>query len=101
MKYQSRPVEIEAMRWCTFGEHGTECERDANLIVAWVNANGGEANYIAAGPVARATGQRPLIGVLTAGGWHYVAPGDYVVLRDHAWSVCNSETFERRWEPVR
>lgn len=87
----------------------------AEQIVAWVNANGGEARYESQGAPSGAD----RIAVRTINGWAYAAPGHYVVMGSATFTVCahnqpatcneyrtlrdfypcDPETFERRWEP--
>lgn len=120
MRYRSKPIEIEAMRWNVDGAGKSAVMFSAPEIVAWVNTNGGEARYepsyfdmqaARGGPAV----ERPArIAVRTINGWAYAAPGHYVVMgeawfsadaskayhdthqvRDHY--PCDPETFERRW----
>lgn len=105
MKYWNRPTECEAMQWRPVNGKDV-ANTDVLLarsmrIVAWVNANGGEARYEPYEPIRHDDGGfGPRIAVLTAGGERHMKPGWYAVRYERAWSVCDPETFERRWEPA-
>lgn len=118
-RFVARPTECEAMQWggrepaLVVGENG------ALEIVAWVNANGGEARYYPDGVVGEHPNGGPRIGVRTINGWAYAEPGHYVVMGTALFEVdhtaergfkhltcvstvrdfypCDPETFESRW----
>lgn len=109
MKYKSKPTEIEARRWNGEGAHE---------IVAWVNANGGEARYEQESwPFGRSNiGHDAYIAVRTIDGWDYAKPGHYIVMGSTTFQdggfmtparfmrdfyPCDPETFESTWEAVR
>ena len=80
------PVEIEAMQWAINSSVESGKEK-AEEIVAWVNANGGEAKYlrrIDASINQALTEAR--IAVHTCNGWYSAAPGDYIVMGEE-WFV--------------
>jgi hypothetical protein len=85
VKYRSKPTEIEAMQWSPANRWSElpAPQYTADQIVAWVNANGGEARYENhwEGDRDRAQGQRlNRIAVRTINGWAHAAPGHYVVM---------------------
>jgi hypothetical protein len=113
MKYRSRLVEIEALRWDYDAPVTVNAllEERAREIVAWVNANGGEARYERQGSPSGAD----RIAVRTINGWAYALPGWYVVMGETefggtgaSWErerirdfyPCDPETFQRRWEAI-
>lgn len=74
--WETIPRTVHAMQWCSgdapcTGYHAQE-------IVAWVNDNGGEAQYDA--PHGTSTGHGSRIALVAAGCWLYANPGDYVVM---------------------
>jgi hypothetical protein len=113
VRYRSRPIEVEAMRWCGCSFLG--CVERTGEILAWVNTNGGEARYEPASWWAEPHRHHARIAVRTINGWAYARPGHYVVKgstwfdpystsgRGKAGKVrdfypCDPETFEKRWE---
>lgn len=118
--YVSRPAEVRA-RQLTAPSFNNDLILGAERIVAWVNANGGEARYepewIWRGEDS-SNGRRvpPRIAVRTINGWAYAAPGHYIVMGS-AWFVsspydpsaglsgpkvrdfypCDPATFEKHW----
>lgn len=102
-KFASRPVEVEAMQW-TRGVGPGEAQQYASRIVAWVNANGGEARYDSDEAYARSQGAVALpyieVRTKTVPEWDMARPGDVVYLLDGVFFVSDPETFERRWQPV-
>lgn len=113
MKYRTRPTECEAMQWHL--DDDSDAERaQAEQIVDWVNANGGEARYNAPADM------EPLISVHTITGWSFAEPGQYVVMGDAVGNerypgsedsmfrgpefrdfyIQRPEDFERRWEAM-
>lgn len=119
MKYRSKPTECEAMQWMTGGgafgiDHLVE---GAKRIVAWVNANGGEARVGYEQLSGTPGDTQPYIAVRTINGWAYAAPGHYVVMGTAEFAGLNKlvtgvgpnirdfypvdpETFERRWQAL-
>jgi hypothetical protein len=109
MRYVSRPTECEAMQW-RYIQH--EMNGNSAEIVAWVNANGGEARYLRAEAMPNVPTDR--IAIRTREGRVHAVPGDYVVMGDdwvghigekfigvRAFITCDPETFEKRWEAPR
>ena len=110
MKYRSKPTEVEAFQWQP--KDPAHKAQMAEAIVAWVNANGGEAKY-QNDPGSVDADLMPRIAVHTINGWAYAAPGHYVIKGAARFQVggfmeparflidfypCDPETFERRWE---
>ena len=92
---KSQPSEPESMRWHVPGDDLMNSIEDiAHKIVAWVNANGGEARYepergsyevagrtdTEIGFTERVDGSH--IAVRTSQGWAYAKPGDRIVMGD-------------------
>lgn len=81
MKYVVMGSEIEAMQWLATDQPP---EAEAADIVAWVNANGGEARYEPAPAAdyrdAYEVDRGPFIRVRRSDGWVYAEPGHYVVM---------------------
>jgi|SRR6185437_4173255 len=122
MKYQSKPTEIEARQWngekySIFISTGPLCAYD---IIAWVNANGGEARYgHPTGDESTTWQSGPFIAVRTINGWDYAEPGHYIVMGSARFDIvvgtdlngpaeqrrnfypCDAETFESSWEAVK
>lgn len=126
MRYRSKPTECEAMQWYKQNIEQYDPKARAQEIVAWVNANGGEARYApAGGPSGPGEGSyygHPArIAVRTINGWAYAAPGHYIVMGSAVFTTpveyigmlsgtpcshtlldfypCDPATFESRWEP--
>lgn len=84
--YESVPARVEAVRWCGDGcpiAPAPGAPHDgyaADQIVAWVNDNGGEVEYLPLWPFDESWKKRPCIAVCTIDGWAYATPGDYVVM---------------------
>lgn len=126
--YQAKPKTktCRASQW-PVAELDRTLESSAHRIIEWVIANGGEAEYLPVGPLAKATGQNPLIRIRKPSGHGlvrpgridrdvYARPGDYVVMgeefvtrgsdvgepgrvyRWHAFTVLRPEEFECDWE---
>lgn len=116
MKYRrNRPVEIEAMQWVIGPDDHGDPMFSAKEIVAWINANGGEAEYRA--DVEEALrGDPPTIWLRVADGSAVAVPGDYIVKsfvftcptgegtpaahQVREFYPLSAEAFEARWEPV-
>lgn len=113
MKYRSKPTEVEAMQWTP--DAWDDPEKNATDIVAWVNANGGEARYETHSIGAVHFDPLDRIAVRTINGWAYAAPGHYVVMGSERFDTgeltpegepielldhypCDPETFEKRRE---
>jgi len=111
-RYVSKPAECEAMQWAALPnspEHGLLAS--ASQIVAWVNANGGEARYENS---PSPSWPENCIAVRTINGWAYAAPGHYIVMgeasfvydregwaggtRCRAFDVRDPKIFESHWE---
>jgi hypothetical protein len=100
MRYRSKPVEVEAMQWCVSCAKYTP-DICGGEVVAWVNANGGEARYTGTADPGRGTDPYAnRIAVRTINGWAYAAPGHYVIRSAVDFYPCDPETFEQRWEPA-
>lgn len=85
MTTYERSDTIEAMQWngyekllAVVGRPG----KSAELIVAWIKDNGGEARYEPGYRIPEGFGAREpaKIVVRTRGGWFKVKPGDYIVM---------------------
>lgn len=119
MRYRSKPVEVEAMQWTDDGSDDFRGLADlAAQIVAWVNANGGEARYERSDydAIPSVHDHGPRIAVRTINGWAYAKPRHFVVMGESYWDpddrplpptkqLCDfypvdPATFEQRWEPV-
>ena len=86
--YISEPVEIEAMQWHKNGGNDRFLEPMAREIIAWVNANGGEAQLSHPFAEAEEVGwPRPRIWLRTADGEAVALPGDYVVMGETRFQV--------------
>jgi hypothetical protein len=107
VRYRSRPIEVEAMRWCGCSFLG--CVERTGEILAWVNTNGGEARYEPASWWAEPHRHHARIAVRTINGWAHAKPGHYVVKGGATFThesgveltdfyPCDPETFEKRWE---
>lgn len=86
--YGVGPAETEQpakwMQW-RFIEH--EMSGNSAEIVAWVNANDGEARYDPRPESGALTGATARIAVRTVDGWAYAEPGQYVVMGDETFYV--------------
>jgi hypothetical protein len=101
---------VEAMQWEReeFDDDDRGYEATAPSIVAWINANGGEARY---------EPHHARIALHTINGWAFAELGHYAVMgsatftawregsdgKPEAWQCrdfypCDPETFEKRWE---
>jgi hypothetical protein len=79
---EAKPTECEAKRWAVVFDAINAMQHRAEQIVAWVNANGGEARYEPATGALSNFGGRdfPRIVVRTINGWAYAKPGDHIVM---------------------
>jgi len=113
MKYRSKPTEVEAMQWNgQAAPGGPPNTHSANEIVAWVNANGGEARYMPSrDDCNNVDAQQARIKIRAVSGWVYAKPGDYIVkntwllpfedgLPERAFFPVPADTFESQWEPI-
>lgn len=76
----NEPTEPKAMQWLKFADDALRTD-EARQIVAWVNANGGEARYEPYGHGSPSY-PRPHVAVRTADGWAYAKPGDWIEKTD-------------------
>lgn len=85
MTTYERRASIEAMQWnghdralAVWGRPGTSAE----LIIRWIEANGGEARFERAFRIPECFGamEPAKIIVRTTGGWLHVRAGEYVVM---------------------